>query len=518
MKKRIILLCDGTWNNLEMRYITNVGWLAQLLPARGKSNETSIPQLIYYDTGVAADDQGFERLWNGAFGGGLDQNIYQAYCFLAINYEPGDEVCMYGFSRGAYTVRSLAGMIERVGLVPKTKMRHFADAMGAYRDPKKRAKFLKEVAAPFIHIDLLGCWDTVGAMGVPDKIPFVPIDNWLRKRHEFRNTTLGKLVKTALHAVAIDEHRKEFDATLMQPSGGPGTTLKQVWFPGDHGSVGGGSWEKRGLSTRCLRWMIDESKAAGIDLGISTAALRQKKVEDHSISLANLVRPPFRRANRSLKGVSFADIDETAKRRFLESPDPAARSIPLQQHFARELSTLKLPNLRPSTPATQLNPGQGTWVHVDSRKKSASSGIRVRKGQTYRIEVGAAQVWKDGDLDPCDVLGWSLDPKANKLPWIDGRQDDLGFLKAGVIRKAERKRLVRDADWFELVVGFDGRKFHRLNLKRGAGEIDPITAEIAIPQDGELHFAANDLASVIDLIDKYDNNSGGIWVSVTRTA
>ena len=98
-RKRIIICCDGTWNDLEMRYITNVGRLVQVLPSIGRSGSGDIPQLIYYDDGVGADSGGIQRLMQGGFGWGINSLIYEAYRFVAINYEEGDEICLFGFSR-----------------------------------------------------------------------------------------------------------------------------------------------------------------------------------------------------------------------------------------------------------------------------------------------------------------------------------------------------------------------------------------------------------------------------------
>ena len=283
MKKRILILCDGTWNDLEMRYITNVGWLAQLLKAEGKTKQgTKIPQLIYYDDGVAAHDEGLQRFINGAFGGGLERNIYEAYRFLVFNYQPGDEVCLFGFSRGAYTVRSLAGMIERVGLAKKTQMKDIPGAMKAYRGDSDQQKVFKQnTGSESIPVKLLACWDTVGARGMPDKIPWLSIDEWMKKQYEFHNLMPGTCVENGLHAVAMHEKRKEFTQTSMQPNPDrPEQKIIERWFPGDHGCVGGGSWEKRGLSNRCLR--VDDS---AVKASWSRSCHRFNKVEQN---------PPFR--------------------------------------------------------------------------------------------------------------------------------------------------------------------------------------------------------------------------------
>ena len=148
-----------------MRYITNVGRIAQaVLPV----SHSGLQQIVYYDDGVGADKKGLARMISGGFGIGLERNIYEAYRFLCFNYEKGDDVILYGFSRGAYTVRSLAGMIGKVGLVKSVELKQIPEALELYRnhDDEASATF-KRTFARDGSITLMGCWDTVGALGYP---------------------------------------------------------------------------------------------------------------------------------------------------------------------------------------------------------------------------------------------------------------------------------------------------------------------------------------------------------------
>ena len=535
MKKRIIVCCDGTWNDLEMRYITNVGRLVQGLLPEGKSGTRPISQLVFYDDGIGADAGGFQRLLQGGFGAGIDNLIYEAYRFVCVNYERGDEICLFGFSRGAFTVRSVAGMIAKVGLVPRKKLKHVPEALKAYRSKDDKVQQAFKGAHTYgdqVKITLLGCWDTVGALGIPDKIPLIPIDNLLRKRYEFHNTELGTQIERALHAVSIDERRKEFEATLMQREAGNTTTqLVQTWFPGDHGCVGGGSWEKRGMSNHCLRWMIDEAHKMGVGIGVDWTRLHDHAMADHSIFFSKEMKFIYGTKNRPLPGhaVAWDDIDETARLRWVEHyPSPRKhqyRPPALERRFSAELNALALDTARhPPAAETRLEVGASADLRIFAETKHNPSRIKTGRGDRYEIEVSRLQVWKDKDFDPCDIQGWNVVSEKEaatkgietKLPYEGGEQMDRSAVKSKIIQLAKRWRLVPHADWFELVASLDGKDYFPLGIKKPAKETQPFKMKLAAQSDGELHFAVNDAASRLDVFDKYDNNAGWVWIKVTR--
>lgn len=264
--KRLVVCCDGTWQKLANSCPTNVVKIAQAIKPVASDGT---PQIVFYDEGIGTGDE-FNRITGGAFGWGIDQNIQDAYRFLCLNYEVGDEIYLFGFSRGAYTVRSLAGLLAYSGLLERPKIRKAPEAYENYRHSKdphhaKPVEFRKENSykvegfANRVPIKLLGCWDTVGQLGVPDQFPLLPFDQWINEKYRFHDTTLSSIIQHARHAVAIDEIRKVFDVTLMQKSlKSESQDLRQVWFPGDHGCVGGGTKEHFGLSNAALQWMMDE--------------------------------------------------------------------------------------------------------------------------------------------------------------------------------------------------------------------------------------------------------------------
>lgn len=325
--KRIVICCDGTWQSLENDWPTNVQRVAQFTLPSGHDGTS---QVLYYDSGVGVFNA-IDRVAGGAFGDGLDREVAEAYRFLSLNFEAGDELYLFGFSRGAYTVRSLAGLIYSCGIVKRNKLRSIPYAMELYRDRevlpshdecqnfRSTNSILEEGSPP--KITFLGCWDTVGALGVPDAIPLLPLDDWLGRKFEFHDTNLGSHILHARHAVAIDERRSIFDVTNMNPPRKPleGHTLREVWFPGDHAGVGGGERTKRHMSDGALLWMIDEAREVGLEfcqdeIDDFTAADPLKKLDNRVGWLSSLTDHEIDRSGPR----SFEEISSDARSRWRE--------------------------------------------------------------------------------------------------------------------------------------------------------------------------------------------------------
>ena len=271
--KRLIVCCDGTWQKLNSEYPTNVVKIAQAI--RPLCDDKITQQIIFYGKGIGTGDR-LDGIFDGAFGWSIDQNILDAYRFLSFNYQQGDEIYLYGFSLGAYTVRSLAGLIRFSGLLERNKIRQAIKAYTMYHDDqiqidnKQAIRFRRKNSISHVKIKLLGCWDTVGLLGVPNKIPLIPIDKWINKKYKRHNTYLSSIVEHALHAVAIDEIRKFFDVIRMEKSPeNPRQSLKQMWFAGNHDCIGGGEERNSGLSDIALSWMIEESQKLGIEFDLT---------------------------------------------------------------------------------------------------------------------------------------------------------------------------------------------------------------------------------------------------------
>lgn len=269
---KLIVCCDGTWNDDADR--THIFRLAQ---AAERLNDESIK--VFYDKGVGTDFGAILR--GGAVGKGLSKNIRQAYGWLVQNWQPGDEIFAFGFSRGAYTVRSTGGFLNFAGLLHPEDTGPIAEngdndlieqAYEAYRmqrrEPGQARTFLESPAhgrARRPKIRFLGVFDTVGALGVPVNWVQQILNRIDRFNVEFHDTTLSAEIDVACHALAIDERRGPFKPTYWTGRPANGQVVKQVWFAGVHSDVGGGYAEKD-LAGLPLAWMLTEAKRAGLDL------------------------------------------------------------------------------------------------------------------------------------------------------------------------------------------------------------------------------------------------------------
>ncbi|MBC6430730.1 DUF2235 domain-containing protein [Nostoc sp. HG1] len=271
--KRLVICCDGTWQQLTSLYPSNVVKLAQSVKPIASDGVT---QIIFYDQGIGTEGQ---KVLGGATGLGIDRNIEDCYRFLSLNYVSGDEIYLFGFSRGAYTVRSLAGMIYCSGLLDRPHITKAHEAYELYRNrgikPKdKTAVEYRQAYGDRVPITLLGCFDTVGALGIPGIPAFSNLNEQLNKRYRFHDTTLNKCIQNALHAIAIDEIREIFDVTPMKKHPeAENQQLIQKWFPGVHGCVGGGTQEHSGLSDAALQWMIDSISEMKLGLDFDTSVI-----------------------------------------------------------------------------------------------------------------------------------------------------------------------------------------------------------------------------------------------------
>jgi uncharacterized protein (DUF2235 family) len=274
VSKNVIICCDGTNSSLQGN-LTNVGRMSCIV-----AKEAEV-QHVYYDAGVGVwvKQPGFMRKvgatlyrWAGlAFGAGLMRNVVEAYSELVCNYDPGDRVFMFGFSRGAYTVRVLAGILENYGLLKRENqamveavVRKFStlvpkDDSEEGIDPQKRnaycnrtyadARQIKELYSIECPVHFMGIWDTVSSLG------------WAYDPKTFPNTAAMRHVRVLRHALALDERRAKFRTNRVELVADANQDLQEVWFVGDHSDVGGGySDEQSGLAKICLEWMLHEAR------------------------------------------------------------------------------------------------------------------------------------------------------------------------------------------------------------------------------------------------------------------
>ncbi|EUC36012.1 hypothetical protein COCCADRAFT_2893 [Bipolaris zeicola 26-R-13] len=323
--RRLVICCDGTWQSsvtIETNVPSNVTKLCRLIARVGSDQHDpskKFHQIVYYDSGVGTGNlSSSERNRQGGTGAGLAENVIEAYNFIVQNYEPGDEIFCFGFSRGAYTARAVAGLVSDIGVIAPISMQFFATLYSLYQtndegvdfretqawrwftegklskkgeEMKKQGvdvkaiglddlKLLAEVWEIRPHgelavsedsrkVKVVGVWDTVGSLGIPDMMGLNLASQ--RTQYGFHNVKLTENIEHAFQALALDERRKAFRPTLwyipkdlVDDPNRRTPELKQVWFPGVHINCGGGSQDALGemkgdsenISTATLCWML----------------------------------------------------------------------------------------------------------------------------------------------------------------------------------------------------------------------------------------------------------------------
>lgn len=261
MSKNIVICLDGTWNkpdeaDAEVEKDTNVRNLYELCV------NNSTEQVAYYDEGVGS--HWYDKIRGGISGRGLSKNIREAYYEVAKQYDDGDKLFIFGFSRGAYTARSLGGMIYSCGLIEHDRLtdKSIEKAFNVYKkgDKEERKAYKRlNIQCP---VHMIGVWDTVGALGIP--ISF--LKKFTNKFLQFHDTTLNKETKSAYHALAIDEQRETFRPSLWDVTKKrENQTVEQVWFSGVHSDIGGG-YPERNHSDIAFKWMLDKAKDQGLEI------------------------------------------------------------------------------------------------------------------------------------------------------------------------------------------------------------------------------------------------------------
>lgn len=285
--KRLIVCFDGTWNAADSAESeTNVARIARSI--RANSGVDGIQQMVLYLRGVGTSGGAIQRLLAGATGLGVGSNIRSAYMFLAQNYvparrdpltgadDPADEIFLFGFSRGAFSARSLSGLIKSCGLLKRQRLSDVDKAWNYYRSEEVRnPRHFMANCNTDTHVDMeirfLGVWDTVGALGIPGNV----LHGAAGDIFEFHDTEPSSIVKHGAHALAIDEQRDEFVPTLWTGTAPRGSVIEQVWFAGCHSDVGGG-YDDRSLADIPLRWMAERAETQGLQLDWQSAGLPAK--------------------------------------------------------------------------------------------------------------------------------------------------------------------------------------------------------------------------------------------------
>ncbi|MBT9386320.1 DUF2235 domain-containing protein [Pseudooceanicola sp. CBS1P-1] len=513
----LIVFCDGTWNTPDqmedgLPAATNV---VKLYHALAPADAEGASQLSYYHPGVGTEGGWWDRIAGGGMGEGLDKNIMSAYNWLARHYRPGARIWLFGFSRGAYTVRSLGGMIARCGLLDPGQMSDAAiwsaihALFATYReDPEKAEPVIATGARPFhgvapgqpcaqtVPIHCIGVWDTVGALGVPDDMALLNLlDD--PARHGFHDTRLSPIVAHARHALAIDEHRRSFTPTLWtgvedRPS------VRQIWFPGVHADVGGG-YGRCALSDGALHWMMEETAALGLSF---RDTLDDQICPDPRGQLHDSVSGVF----KALKTLPRAVPDFAAA-------SPALHPSALARHRNPPLAQGGYWKTR------RLAAGEHATVDVFAQERWNRTGLYLEAGATYRLV--AEGEWMDGGItcppggtrDGSFQLGEAVQMASSVLGRFEGLYKRLTGNGQADIPFTKR---VEEADWFALIGTIANGELPDAAARGGAGAALHETfvigagADVTPLRSGYFYAYANDAWAT------YGNNCGSVRLSVER--
>ncbi|CAM3036420.1 DUF2235 domain-containing protein [Pseudomonas plecoglossicida] len=428
----LVICCDGTWNTPEqldkgVPAPTNV---VRLHNAVADEDATGAHQEKYYHPGVGTSGKWWDKALGGGTGSGLDDNIKSAYQKLCYSYAPGMDIYLFGFSRGAYTVRSLSGLINSCGLLKIADLEaaevwQRLDRLmkfGYRRKLEDRDDWIKlgwkfhNAKGASIPIRFIGVWDTVGALGIPDDMALLNLlDD--RNRYTFHDTAFHASVQTGRHALAMDERRASFQPTLWTdvPAN---CDVQQLWFPGVHCDVGGG-YRENGLADGALKWMIDEASRCG--LAFNPKTIKQIHPDFHDMMHDSCdgvfsLLPTQPRSIPNLKAQK-ASFHATALKR---QDDP-----PITQHPYRQ--------------SRLISPPLPLVIDISARILWNETGLWLEAGRTYRfsasgewldssIKCGPAGT-NDGNFQPAEVAQLVASAVGQVESWYSKlfRNDDANF-------------------------------------------------------------------------------------------
>ncbi|MCJ1378912.1 hypothetical protein MMC17_002011 [Xylographa soralifera] len=317
--KRIILACDGTWlnvdNGLDRGQLPIPSNVTRILRALKVESFDGIPQVAHYEAGVGSQGGPVTRALGGATAEGISTNIRAGYDFISQNYVPGDEIFLLGFSRGAFTARSVAGLIDNVGILTRAGL-PYLDVI--FKDFENRADPNYESSYPNVPfqnkpsnsnpqyrkelqrrklsilnvpIKAVAVWETVGSLGIP-RIPWlegIGLQSRAMKEYRFFDTSLSNCIENAFQALALDERRAAFIPAVWEKSRANKTTLRQVWFPGVHSNVGGG-YDDQEIANITLAWMIAQLEPF-LDFDPDYITAQYKDTKNYYLQSGQAVRP-----------------------------------------------------------------------------------------------------------------------------------------------------------------------------------------------------------------------------------
>lgn len=510
----LIICCDGTWNNPSQEdngvpAPTNV---VKLFNAIGDHDGIGTLQKKYYHPGLGGEDMGLkEKLLGGALGVGITRHICSAYHWLGTQYEDGDQVYIFGFSRGAFTARCLAGMLNKGllnlrGISSRQAWRRVESAYKSGYRKNKRNRIKSEWAAfnrgNGLKVQFLGVWDTVGALGIPDDLELLNLldrpDKW-----RFHDSKLGKNVRCGRHAMALDELRSSFTVTHWS-NADKHENCQELWFPGVHSDVGGG-YAETDLSDSALEWMMAEAESQGLDF--RSGAVDQLQPNPNGV-MHNSYRGLFAAMRSRPRAIPEMGLD-------------ANSSVFHDSALTRQqTSPLSYPEYYPHR---SLDVGESITLPVYADTRWNPTHLFLNAGEEYTFS--ASGEWQDS-ADTCDWHGTEDD----KLTVGDIIRSTSAFL--GRFESLYRKltdnnatdflgtKRIENFPWFVLVgaiandsgadnaVANDGSPVAHEYIKLP----DFATSPLKVTQAGYLYTFPNDVWSL------YENNHGSIDLTITRVS
>ncbi|MCD2453458.1 DUF2235 domain-containing protein [Methylicorpusculum oleiharenae] len=524
--KRLVVCCDGTWNNPDqedngMPSPTNVFKIFNAIADNDFENDSK--QLKYYHPGVGGEGGSINVITGGAVGAGISRHICNAYHWLGKNYEEGDEIYLFGFSRGAFTARSLGAFVGR-GLL---NLRNLSDSEAwervhrayyqGYRSERVRLIDWADYDWSFFHqndvtenrstpIHFIGVWDTVGSLGVPDDLEvfnfFDDEDKW-----RFHDTALGNHVKFARHAMAIDEKRSSFSVTRWSNVKNHPNIL-ECWFPGVHSDVGGG-YSECSLANGALLWMIEECERV---TGLKFREGIKDTIKENSLGvLHNSYKGMFSKLRSRPRNIPAMVTDN----------ENLFHSSALSRQAASPIA------YSPYWQTKMLKEGEAITVEIFASKHWNYTGLYLQKDQKFIFS--AQGEWLDAN-DSCSWMG-TEDDKFTVGDVFRGIGTFLGKFES-LAEKLTRNELmdiwgtkrVESINWFAMVgaiandngvdskevVKNDGSpvKHQHLDLTKYQDQNEPFT----VTKPGYLYCFPNDVWSL------YGNNRGSVSLTITCLA
>lgn len=511
MSKNIVVCADGTWNKPAAH--TNVDRLFNALPGEPNTIHKTMEigsytyrlaeqQIAFYLEGVGARPSRSDLL-AGATGTGLHAKVLDGYILISRVYEPGDKIFLFGFSRGAYTARSLGALIAAAGLLPKAKAENAACrdlANQIWWSFKHREAGLAPDAPDATDpcpIRLVGVWDTVGALGIPFFNGIHVMDELERHLFDFADLTLSLRVQYGLHAMAIDERRQDFVPTPWTARHG----VTQLWFPGVHSDVGGG-YASRGLADITLDWMLGEATKPEVGLQLKAMpTLAPNPLADRHESVDSVIWA-IRSAPRQIPddAVFHACVPERFTKRHDYRPQALRRHPLFRAFYVGDTPQESICTTEPGLPIRHLETGEALQTVVLSEKWWNAAGLKVEAHEVY--DIVATGTWSDASKY-CNADGWK------------------GFPLATLFRR------IRDKNWFHLCLATSTDawlEFYNADFIKGltglVGRVDDastlypvgVQQRVTMSQAGFAYLFANDAPSC------YGNNAGYLDVTITRVA